>query len=103
MDGDADTGMAADSDTDAEDTVTDAEDTVTDAEDTHLALVADTQDAELTAERLAVMRVAELEALHRRHAVDSAAAGPVVALVAAELVEASAAAATAVAAADTGN
>jgi hypothetical protein len=71
------------------------------------------QDVELTAERLAavtlaeqhaVMRVAELEAQHQRHAADSAvAAEPVVAsaAVAAGLVVA--VAATAVAAADTGN
>jgi len=92
--------------------------TVAAATDTAVAVMADTaaavmQDVELTAERLAavtlaeqhaVMRVAELEAQHQRHAADSAvAAEPVVAsaAVAAGLVVA--VAATAVAAADTGN
>ena len=86
--GDADSATAAVSDMAAVDTATDAA-------DTHLALVAPMRDAELTAVRLAVMRVARLEAQPRRHAVDSA--------VAAEPVAVSAAAATRVVVADTGN
>jgi len=95
-----------------------AADTVTDAADTHLALVADTQDAAVTLAVHAVALVAEepvagmpvaepvadmLVAAHAVGLAAAAAAEPVVALAAAAVAGPAVAAAAMAVAADTGN